>query len=80
MGIWGVFLLYVLKDMWSWIKGSTRKHIEAIQENTMAMKELQIHLGYLQESMRQVTSRVEKVEKDVNIAHARIRESKETQV
>ena len=67
------FLMFVLKDAWSWLTGSTRKHIEAIEKNTSAVKELQIHLDYMRADIQEFKPRFEKLERDVNEAHARIR-------
>lgn len=72
-GILACLALFILKESFGWFKTSTKEHIKAIQENTIAISELKVHLKYLSERLERLPS----LEYDVDEAHKAIRELKQ---
>jgi hypothetical protein len=74
-----VVVLFLAKEAWLLLSGSAHKHLKALDECTDAcrkaaagLEKLEIHLAY----MKQATQKIPKVEQDVNLAWAEIRNIK----
>ena len=75
-GWFGAVAIFLLKEAWVLIKGDTKHYVELIQENvkitkenTMELRELKVHFQYIKGKLE----RVDKLSRDVDEAHARIR-------
>lgn len=71
-GILGALALFLIKDIWSFLTGSTKKLIEALHENTKAINELKIHVDYLKKNEDRTEKRFDKIDAAVKRAHDRI--------
>lgn len=61
--------LFILKETWDWFKGSAKEHLKAIKENTIAVIRLEERIKMLTER----TDKIPKMEKDINEAHFKLR-------
>lgn len=67
MGAAGLFLV---KELFQWMKGSTKEHMQLMQQNTLAIVELKVRIEYLSKQL----DLLPKLAKDVDQAHKAIRE------
>lgn len=73
-GLLGALVLFILKEAWSLLSGSTHKLIEALNHNTQAINELKIHVDYLKKNEERTDKRFDKIEAAAKRAHDRITE------
>ncbi len=61
--------VFIVKELWTWFKGSAKDALKATQENTMAVQKMSFEVGALSKQLEKLP----KIEKDIHEAHARIR-------
>lgn len=68
-GLVGAILGFALKELFTAMKGDTKKNTEATQQNTHAIIELKIRLEHLNKSIDMIP----KMKKDIDALHDKVR-------
>ena len=72
MGLYGVVLAFLVKDIFLTFKSNQKEHTKAIQENTLAITKLEVQLEHTNQKLAEVPS----MRKDIDAAHEAIRSLK----
>lgn len=67
---WAAVGVWALKELYAVFKDDKRKNTDALMQNTLAVVELRVELRYL----KALLDEVPKLRKDVDAAHARLRD------
>lgn len=63
-------ILYLLKGSWEFVIGSAKRRLEALETNTRAVAELQVHI----KELKKVIEEFPRLKQDIAAAHSKIRE------
>lgn len=65
--------LYIFQKAWDMIIGGAKRRLKALENNTLAITELQLHM----KELRQAIQEFPKLKQDVTMAHVKIRDIEE---